>query len=202
LAFDGEWVVLLFHSAQRFMHLELFWVKLLIPCAPGVGFCGFFLSWCSHSIPQRGVRWILYPCRVLVVVPITSFFSSARGLEFLLFDGGARALLQSHWGILGLCALWGHKTSRTSRIAECHSVEVLGLQLWDRRDAPSTGRYSMKHWASVCLEGTRLLVPPVEWQVVTFLPSGGICHSCSLVGSEGSLAVMDSAPFSVGQEAS
>jgi hypothetical protein len=47
------------------------------------------------------------PCRVLVVVPITSFLSSVRGLEFLLFDGGTGALLQLQWGALGLCVLWG-----------------------------------------------------------------------------------------------
>jgi hypothetical protein len=37
----------------------------------------------------------LNPYSVLVVVPITSFLSSVKGLEFLLFDGGSRALLQS-----------------------------------------------------------------------------------------------------------
>jgi hypothetical protein len=47
------------------------------------------------------------PCKVLIVVPITSFLYSARGLEFLLFDRDAGALLQSQWGVLGLCALWG-----------------------------------------------------------------------------------------------
>jgi hypothetical protein len=44
---------------------------------------------------------------VLVVVLITSFLSSVRRLEFLLFDGGIGALLPSQWGALGLCALWG-----------------------------------------------------------------------------------------------
>jgi hypothetical protein len=27
-------------------------------------------------------------------------------LEFPFFDGGAEAVLQSQWGVLGLCALW------------------------------------------------------------------------------------------------
>jgi hypothetical protein len=35
-----------------------------------------------------------------------SFLLSARGLEFLLFDWGKEALLQSQWGVLSLCALW------------------------------------------------------------------------------------------------
>jgi hypothetical protein len=37
--------------------------------------------------------------RVLVVVMITSFVSSVRGLEFLFFDGSAGVLLQSEWGV-------------------------------------------------------------------------------------------------------
>jgi hypothetical protein len=40
------------------------------------------------------------------VVLITTFLFSARGLDFQLFDGGIRALLQSQLGALGLCALW------------------------------------------------------------------------------------------------
>jgi hypothetical protein len=45
-------------------------------------------------------------CRVLLVMQITSFLPEVKGLEFLLFDGGAGALLQSQWGALGLCTLW------------------------------------------------------------------------------------------------
>jgi hypothetical protein len=36
-------MVLLFHSALRFMHLELFLVRVLIPCAPVVEVLSFFL---------------------------------------------------------------------------------------------------------------------------------------------------------------
>jgi hypothetical protein len=36
-----------------------------------------------------------------VVVPITSFLCSAKGLKFLLFGGGTGALLQLQWGALG-----------------------------------------------------------------------------------------------------
>jgi hypothetical protein len=42
----------------------------------------------------------------VVVVQITFFLPSARGLEFLLFDGGAGALLWLQWGALTLCELW------------------------------------------------------------------------------------------------
>jgi hypothetical protein len=45
-------------------------------------------------------------CRVLVVVQITSFLSSVRELEFLLFDGDTGALLQLQGGALGVCVLW------------------------------------------------------------------------------------------------
>jgi hypothetical protein len=34
------------------------------------------------------------------------FSPFSEGLEFLLFDGDIRALLQSQWRVLGLCALW------------------------------------------------------------------------------------------------
>jgi hypothetical protein len=47
------------------------------------------------------------PCRILVLLQIASFLTSVRGLDFLLFDGGVRALLQLQWGALGLCALCG-----------------------------------------------------------------------------------------------
>jgi hypothetical protein len=53
----GFWwrvVVLLFHSALGFMHLELFWLRVLIPCAPVIGVLSFF-SWSSSSVPQTGL---------------------------------------------------------------------------------------------------------------------------------------------------
>jgi hypothetical protein len=64
------------------------------------------------------------PYRVLVV-PINSFLPSLRGLEFLLFDGGAGVLLQSQWGVLGLCVLWGGRPPSTSKVSDCYSVEEL-----------------------------------------------------------------------------
>jgi hypothetical protein len=36
-------VVLLFHSVLRFIHLELFLVRVLSPCAAAVGVLSFFL---------------------------------------------------------------------------------------------------------------------------------------------------------------
>jgi hypothetical protein len=73
------------------MHLELVWVRVLISCGPVVGVLRFFFSWNSSSFPQRGN---VTPCSA-VVVQITSFLPSARGLEFLLFDGSTGTLLQS-----------------------------------------------------------------------------------------------------------
>jgi hypothetical protein len=54
---------------------------------------------------MEGYAGNVTPCRVLVVVQITSFLPSARGLEFLLFDGGVGTLLKSLWEMLDLCAL-------------------------------------------------------------------------------------------------
>jgi hypothetical protein len=46
---------------------------------------------------REGYACYVTPCRILVVVLITSFLSSVRGLEFLFYDGGTEAFLQS-WG--------------------------------------------------------------------------------------------------------
>jgi hypothetical protein len=56
---------------------------------------------------REGCAGYITPCRVLVVVPITSFLPSVKGLELLLFNGGTMALLQSQWGALDLYAVWG-----------------------------------------------------------------------------------------------
>jgi hypothetical protein len=88
------------------MHLELFWARVLISCAPVVVVLRFFF-WSSSSFPQRGYTGNVTFSRVLVVVLITSFLPSVRGLEFLLLDGGMGTLQKSYWGMLSLCALWG-----------------------------------------------------------------------------------------------
>jgi hypothetical protein len=54
---------------------------------------------------REGYAGNITPCRVLVVVQITSFFPLVRNLAFLLFDGSEWTLPQSQWGSLGLCAL-------------------------------------------------------------------------------------------------
>jgi hypothetical protein len=59
----------------------------------------FFIFIFSHvalaMFLREGYAGYLIPCRILVVVLITSFIPSVRGLEFLLFDGGIGILLQS-----------------------------------------------------------------------------------------------------------
>jgi hypothetical protein len=78
------------------MHVELFWVRVLIPYAPVVGVLwGFFSPGASAVFLREGYAGYVTPCGALVVVPISSFLPSVRGLEFLLFDGGSGALLQS-----------------------------------------------------------------------------------------------------------
>jgi hypothetical protein len=56
---------------------------------------------------REGYTVYVTPCKVFVVVLITSFLPSGRRLDFPFFDGGTEALLQSQWDMLGLCALWG-----------------------------------------------------------------------------------------------
>jgi hypothetical protein len=98
-------VVLLFHSALRFAHLVLFLFKVLIPCAPVVGVLTFFQGAPAVFLREGNAGYITC-CRVLVVVPITTFLPSARRLTFPYSDVGTGALLESQWGALGLCVLW------------------------------------------------------------------------------------------------
>jgi hypothetical protein len=70
-----------------------------------------------------GYAGYVTPCRVLIVVPIISFLSSLRGLEFPLFDWSSEALLQSQWGMLGFCAL---EEAGLLAPLDCYSVEELG----------------------------------------------------------------------------
>jgi hypothetical protein len=55
---------------------------------------------------REGYAGYVIPCRVLVVVLITSFLPLKRGLEFLLFDGGVGILLLLQCSAVGLCSLW------------------------------------------------------------------------------------------------
>lgn len=57
----------------------------------------FFLLELQECSSERDTLDMLPFSGVLVIVPITSFLPSVRGLEFLLFDGCAGALLQLLW---------------------------------------------------------------------------------------------------------
>jgi hypothetical protein len=76
----------------------------LCPCS-----CGFefFSPGAPAFFIREGYAGNITPYRVLVVVQFISFLPLVRGLEFVLFDGNTGTLLQSQWGVLGLCALWG-----------------------------------------------------------------------------------------------
>jgi hypothetical protein len=50
---------------------------------------------------------MLFNKKKVLVVPLFSFLPSVRCLEFPLFDGCAGALLNLHWRVMVLCALWG-----------------------------------------------------------------------------------------------
>jgi hypothetical protein len=112
---------------------------------------------------REGYAGYVVPCRILVMLWITSFLPSVRRLEFPLFDEGAGALLQSPWGVLGLCALWRAGLPSTSRVVGLPlsggpGIPVLVLE---RRSSPA-GRCSVKCWASVYLGETELLMLPAE----------------------------------------
>jgi hypothetical protein len=71
------------------------------------GFSGFFSPGAPTVFLRERYAGYIIPCRVLVVVQITIFLSSVRGLECLIFYGSAGALLQSQFGVLSLCVPWG-----------------------------------------------------------------------------------------------
>jgi hypothetical protein len=107
---------------------------VLISCATVVGVLKFFFSCGAPAAFLR--EWdagYVTPCRVLLVVPIASFLSSVRRLEFLPFGGGTGALLQSQWECW-ISVHWVDKPPRASTVADCNSVEELGFQSLDRRD--------------------------------------------------------------------
>jgi hypothetical protein len=55
----------------RFTHLELFLVRVLIPCVLVVGVLSF-LAGAPAEFFREGYAGYVIPCRVLVVVPIAS----------------------------------------------------------------------------------------------------------------------------------
>jgi hypothetical protein len=82
---------------------------------------------------REGYAGHVTPHRVLLVVPITSFLSSAWGLAFKLFDVCTEALLQLQWEHW-VSVHCGDRPSSTSRGADCQTVEELGFHLLDRKD--------------------------------------------------------------------
>jgi hypothetical protein len=120
------------------MHLDSFLVRVLIPFAPIVGlfcFLFFFLSPGALAMYLReGFARYVIPCSVLVVVTITSFLSSLKRLELLLFDEGKEfscSHVEEHWVSVHS---WGGRSPSTNRVADCHSVEEFGFQLLKGRD--------------------------------------------------------------------
>jgi hypothetical protein len=69
------------------MHPELFLVMVLIHCASVVGVLRFFSSGAPAVFLREGYAGYVTPWRVQVLVLITTFLSSARELEFVLFMG-------------------------------------------------------------------------------------------------------------------
>jgi hypothetical protein len=100
---------LLFDSALRFIHLELFLVTVLISCAPVVGVLSFlFFNLGAPTVLLRAVY--VTPCRILAVVMITSF-------SFLSEGAGVHALL------------WWRKGSPTVALGSTGSLHSGGIGL-------------------------------------------------------------------------
>jgi hypothetical protein len=72
------------------MHLELFWVMVLISCVPVVSVLRFFLPGAPTAFFREEYAGYVTPCWVFVVVLVASFLPSVRRLEFPLFDWGHR----------------------------------------------------------------------------------------------------------------
>jgi hypothetical protein len=74
--------VLLFYSVLRFVHLELFLVRVFIPCAPIVGVLRFFSPGAPAVFLREGYAGNVTSCWVLVVLQITFFspFSEGAGV--------------------------------------------------------------------------------------------------------------------------
>jgi hypothetical protein len=67
---------------------------VLISFSSQFSFCVFFFTSKAQAVVLReGYAGSAALCRVLVVVTVTSFLPSVRGMEFSFFDGGSVALL-------------------------------------------------------------------------------------------------------------
>jgi hypothetical protein len=64
-----------------------------------------FFSWSSSSLTQRGVSWKCYPFQCFCGADYL-FSSFSKGDRVPTLWWGTGTLLQSQWGVLGLCELW------------------------------------------------------------------------------------------------
>jgi hypothetical protein len=87
------------------MNLQLFLVRVIIFCVPVVVVLNFFIQDLQQCSSERGILDKLPFSGFIFLVPITSFLSSVKELDFAS-DSGTGALLPSQWGPLMLCALW------------------------------------------------------------------------------------------------
>jgi hypothetical protein len=110
------------------MPLELFFVMFLISCVP---VAGFFPPGAPAVFLRGGCAGYVTLWRDLVLVPITTFLLSVRRLEF--FDGVTRSPCSFCGECWVLCTV-GVRPPRTTRVADCYSVEELGFQLLERKD--------------------------------------------------------------------
>jgi hypothetical protein len=126
--------------------------NLLCPCS----WCfKFFSSWSSGSVPQRGVCWVCYPCRFLVVVAIASFLPSVRGLEVLVFMGMQRP--SSSCGEAGSLCIVGVGLLAPAGWCIATWWRTWESSSWTREMWLQGG--GVKRWASGALRGHFVILP-------------------------------------------
>jgi hypothetical protein len=126
-------IFLLFHSVLRFTHLELVLVRVLISYIPVVGVLRCFSPGTPALFLREGYVGCVTPCRILVVVPITSFLPSVRRLEFLFF-GGLQGLSCSHSRKCWVSVHCGGQASKPQQSSGLPLSRVAGIPALGKKD--------------------------------------------------------------------
>jgi hypothetical protein len=89
------------------MLLKLFLVRVLTPCTPVVGVLSFFSPRAPVVFLRQEYDGNFTHFQGSCCGAVYFFSPFSERAEFLLFGQGVATLLQFHWGVLSLCALWG-----------------------------------------------------------------------------------------------
>jgi hypothetical protein len=181
----------------RFTHLELFLARVFISCAPIVGVLSFLLLVLHQCFSERGIldmlpfAGFLFTCWLLLFSPQWGACSSLSLMGVWGLSNGCSGefWVSVHWGG------WSDRPPSTSRIADCLSVENLGLALEQER-CDSLHRGAVWSAGLLCtlekqgfwchLQSSTLYLSSTQW---------GISHSCSLMGEWRLSCCQDSGEF-------